>query len=99
MPKRSSPCSRNTPPSSDALSTQRVDNPAHAQAPSSRLNLNQAMNPHTIPTAAAALHAAGVLASGCTYAALSAESQLFGKTLLAGSNSKEIALTYDDGPN
>jgi peptidoglycan/xylan/chitin deacetylase (PgdA/CDA1 family) len=57
------------------------------------------MNPHTIATAAAALTAAGVLASGCTYAALSAESQLFGKTLLAGSNSKEIALTYDDGPN
>jgi peptidoglycan/xylan/chitin deacetylase (PgdA/CDA1 family) len=57
------------------------------------------MNPHTIATAAAALTAAGVLASGCTYAALSAESQLFGKTLLAGSNPKEIALTFDDGPN
>ncbi|MCU1247186.1 MAG: polysaccharide deacetylase family protein [Edaphobacter sp.] len=57
------------------------------------------MNPHTIATAAAALTAAGLLASGCTYAALSAESQLFGKTLLAGRNPKEIALTFDDGPN
>src|ERR1700751_27555 len=57
------------------------------------------MNPHTIRTAAAAFTAAGLLASGCTYAALSAESQFFGKTLIAGRDPNEIALTYDDGPN
>ena len=57
------------------------------------------MNAPTITTAAAALTAAGLLASGCTYAALSAESQLFGKTLIASGNQNEIALTYDDGPN
>jgi peptidoglycan-N-acetylglucosamine deacetylase len=50
-------------------------------------------------TTAAALAAAGLLAGGCAYAALSPQSQLFGKTLIAGRNSNEIALTYDDGPN
>jgi peptidoglycan/xylan/chitin deacetylase (PgdA/CDA1 family) len=34
-----------------------------------------------------------------TYAALSAQSQLFGKVLIAGPNPNDIALTYDDGPN
>jgi len=34
-----------------------------------------------------------------TYAALSAQSQLFGKVLIAPRNPNEIALTYDDGPN
>ncbi len=34
-----------------------------------------------------------------TYAALSPGSQLFGPTILAGSDPNEIALTYDDGPN
>src|SRR5438034_2376218 len=57
------------------------------------------MNAPTITTAAAALTAAGLLASGCTYAALSAQSQLFGKVLIASRNPNEIALTYDDGPN
>jgi peptidoglycan-N-acetylglucosamine deacetylase len=57
------------------------------------------MNPSTITTAAVALTTAGLLASGCTYAALSAESQLFGKALVAGGNPNEIALTFDDGPN
>jgi peptidoglycan-N-acetylglucosamine deacetylase len=57
------------------------------------------MNTPTITTAAAALTTAGLLASGCTYAALSAQSQLFGKVLIASSNPNEIALTYDDGPN
>jgi peptidoglycan-N-acetylglucosamine deacetylase len=44
---------------------------------------------------AAAAAAAGTL----TYAALSAQSQLFGKLLIAPRNPNEIALTYDDGPN
>jgi peptidoglycan/xylan/chitin deacetylase (PgdA/CDA1 family) len=56
------------------------------------------MNSSTI-TAAAALSTAGLLAAGCTYAALSAQSQLFGKVLIASRNPNEIALTYDDGPN
>src|SRR5580704_2430212 len=56
------------------------------------------MNAATITTATATLGAAG-LAAGCTYAALSAQSQIFGKVLIGGSNPNEIALTYDDGPN
>src|ERR1700730_15885252 len=55
------------------------------------------MNAPPITTAAAALTTAGLLA--CTYAALSAQSQLFGKVLIASRNPNEIALTYDDGPN
>ncbi len=57
------------------------------------------MKAPTITTAAVALTTAGLLASGCTYAALSAQSQLFGKVLIASRNPNEIALTYDDGPN
>lgn len=34
-----------------------------------------------------------------TKAALQPESQLFGRTLIAGSDPNEMALTYDDGPN
>jgi peptidoglycan/xylan/chitin deacetylase (PgdA/CDA1 family) len=34
-----------------------------------------------------------------TYAALSPGSQLFGPTIVAGSDPTEVALTYDDGPN
>jgi len=34
-----------------------------------------------------------------TYAALSPTSQLFGHTIIAGTDPTEIALTYDDGPN
>ena len=34
-----------------------------------------------------------------TYAALSPSSQLFGHTIIAGTNPDEVALTYDDGPN
>jgi peptidoglycan/xylan/chitin deacetylase (PgdA/CDA1 family) len=57
------------------------------------------MNAPTITTTAAALTTAGLLAGGCTYAALSAQSQIFGKVLIASRNPSEIALTYDDGPN
>jgi peptidoglycan/xylan/chitin deacetylase (PgdA/CDA1 family) len=50
--------------------------------------------------ATAALLAAVTASAGTlTYAALSAQSQLFGRVLIAGRNSNEIALTYDDGPN
>jgi peptidoglycan/xylan/chitin deacetylase (PgdA/CDA1 family) len=57
------------------------------------------MNASTMTTAAAALTTAGLLAGGCTYAALSAQSQIFGKVLIASRNPNEVALTYDDGPN
>ena len=43
--------------------------------------------------------AAGLVAGGCTYAALDPQSQLFGRTVVAGSDPAEFALTYDDGPN
>jgi peptidoglycan/xylan/chitin deacetylase (PgdA/CDA1 family) len=52
-----------------------------------------------IAETAAASAALGLVAGGCTYAALSAQSQIFGKVLVAGRNPDEIALTYDDGPN
>ena len=51
--------------------------------------------PLILAGSAAALTASGTL----TYAALSPASQLFGRTLIAGSNPLEAALTYDDGPN
>jgi peptidoglycan-N-acetylglucosamine deacetylase len=42
----------------------------------------------------------GIAAAGsCAYAALSAGSQLFGRTLIANRDPNEIALTFDDGPN
>jgi peptidoglycan/xylan/chitin deacetylase (PgdA/CDA1 family) len=57
------------------------------------------MNAPTITTAAAALTTAGLVAAGITYAALSPQSQIFGKVLIASRDPNEIALTYDDGPN
>jgi peptidoglycan/xylan/chitin deacetylase (PgdA/CDA1 family) len=47
-------------------------------------------------TAAAVAVAAGLT---LTYAALSPGSQLFGHTIIAGTDPNEAALTYDDGPN
>jgi len=55
------------------------------------------MNTSTITTAAT-IATAGLASLG-TYAALSAQSQIFGKVLIAPRNPNEIALTYDDGPN
>jgi peptidoglycan/xylan/chitin deacetylase (PgdA/CDA1 family) len=48
-----------------------------------------------------ALSAAGaaLLVGGYFYAGMWPESQIFGRTLIAGDDSAEIALTYDDGPN
>jgi peptidoglycan-N-acetylglucosamine deacetylase len=43
--------------------------------------------------------AAGACAGGYAYAANWPTSQLFGRTVLGGANPREIALTYDDGPN
>ena len=47
------------------------------------------------PQPSSAVAAGGTLA----YAALHPQSQLFGRTLIAGDDPSEIALTYDDGPN
>jgi peptidoglycan/xylan/chitin deacetylase (PgdA/CDA1 family) len=47
----------------------------------------------------ALLAAATATAGTITYAALSAQSQIFGKVLIGPKNPNEIALTYDDGPN
>lgn len=53
-----------------------------------------------MPAALAITGAAAALAAGaCVYAALSPESQLFGRTLIAGPDPSQFALTFDDGPN
>jgi len=54
--------------------------------------------PSTAATTALAL-AATTAAGTLTYAALSAQSQIFGPVLIAPRNPNQIALTYDDGPN
>ncbi len=51
-------------------------------------------------TAELALGAAAVLAAGgYAYAGLWPESQIFGRCVVAAKNPRQIALTYDDGPN
>jgi peptidoglycan/xylan/chitin deacetylase (PgdA/CDA1 family) len=47
----------------------------------------------------AASAAANAISGTAAYASLSASSQLFGRTLIAGPDPDEIALTFDDGPN
>jgi peptidoglycan/xylan/chitin deacetylase (PgdA/CDA1 family) len=48
---------------------------------------------------AAATAAAGIATATLANAALRPGSQLFGSTLIAGNDPREVALTYDDGPN
>jgi peptidoglycan/xylan/chitin deacetylase (PgdA/CDA1 family) len=57
--------------------------------------------PASAPILIAASLTAGAVAIGgtLTWAALSSGSQLFGATCIAGVDSNEAALTYDDGPN
>jgi peptidoglycan-N-acetylglucosamine deacetylase len=43
--------------------------------------------------------ALGLVAGGLLYASRWPGSQIFGRTLIAGANPNEIALTFDDGPN
>jgi peptidoglycan/xylan/chitin deacetylase (PgdA/CDA1 family) len=50
----------------------------------------------TIATAGAA---ATLAAGGYAYAAMWPTSQIFGRAIIAGSDPREFALTYDDGPN
>jgi peptidoglycan/xylan/chitin deacetylase (PgdA/CDA1 family) len=48
---------------------------------------------------AASAGAAALAVGGFYYAALWPASRLFGRSLIAGNDAAEIALTYDDGPN
>jgi peptidoglycan/xylan/chitin deacetylase (PgdA/CDA1 family) len=41
----------------------------------------------------------GLVAGGLMYASAWPTSQLFGKALVAGSDARDVALTFDDGPN
>lgn len=50
-----------------------------------------------VPVATAGV--AALAAGGYLYAGMWPESQLFGRTLIAGPSPDEFALTYDDGPN
>jgi peptidoglycan/xylan/chitin deacetylase (PgdA/CDA1 family) len=43
--------------------------------------------------------ALGLAAGGLVYASAWPTSQIFGRTLIAGNDAREIALTFDDGPN
>jgi len=54
-----------------------------------------------ISSAVLASAAVSAIAAGGTlaYAGLAPQSQLFGHTVISGSDPAEIALTYDDGPN
>ena len=54
---------------------------------------------HTTTELLLAAVATAATAATLTHAAYSPESQLFGRTLIAGNNPNEAALTYDDGPN
>ena len=49
-----------------------------------------------VATCAAAL---GLAVGGVAYASLWPTSQIFGRTLIAGDDGDEVALTFDDGPN
>ena len=49
--------------------------------------------------AAAGAAGLGLVAGGLLYASAWPTSQIFGRTLIAGSDPDQIALTFDDGPN
>jgi peptidoglycan/xylan/chitin deacetylase (PgdA/CDA1 family) len=56
--------------------------------------------PHTSSTVLATATVSAIAAGGAlAYAALSPQSQFFGRTVIAGRDPAEVALTYDDGPN
>jgi peptidoglycan/xylan/chitin deacetylase (PgdA/CDA1 family) len=54
---------------------------------------------HELLLGGAAATLAAAAGGTLAYAALGARSQLFGPTLIAGTDPDEAALTYDDGPN
>jgi peptidoglycan/xylan/chitin deacetylase (PgdA/CDA1 family) len=55
--------------------------------------------PSAIVETAVAAAALGLATGGCAYASLWPTSQIFGRTLIAGYDPDEVALTFDDGPN
>ena len=55
--------------------------------------------PSAIVDGAIAAAALGLAVGGCAYASLWPTSQIFGRTLIAGDDGNEVALTFDDGPN
>src|ERR1035437_11142893 len=55
--------------------------------------------PTAIVDGAIAAAAVGLAVGGYAYASLWPTSQIFGRTLVAGDDSDEVALTFDDGPN
>lgn len=55
---------------------------------------------HTVSLAITAAAAASIAVGGTlAYAGLAPQSQIFGRTLIAGNDPNQLALTYDDGPN
>lgn len=52
-----------------------------------------------LPEIAAAASALSLGAGGYGYAAMWPTSQIFGRTIVAGADANEFALTFDDGPN
>ena len=55
--------------------------------------------PGVIAGVAAGAAGLGLVAGGLLYASVWPTSQIFGRTLIAGVNPREVALTFDDGPN
>ena len=55
--------------------------------------------PTALQGTAACAAALGLVAGGLLYASRWPTSQIFGRTLIAGPDPNEIALTFDDGPN
>ncbi|HWB31592.1 MAG TPA: polysaccharide deacetylase family protein [Acidobacteriaceae bacterium] len=54
---------------------------------------------NTLAAIAAGAGAIGLATGGMLYASVWPTSQIYGRTLVAGSDPGEIALTFDDGPN
>ncbi len=55
--------------------------------------------PGAIAEVAAGVAALGLLGGGLMYASAWPTSQIFGRTLIAGDDPNDVALTFDDGPN
>lgn len=55
--------------------------------------------PGVIAEVAAGAAGLGLVAGGVLYASVWPTSQIFGRTLIAGDDPNQIALTFDDGPN
>lgn len=55
--------------------------------------------PGVVAGVAVGAAALGLLGGGMMYASVWPTSQIFGKTLIAGDDPSQVALTFDDGPN